>query len=185
MVRGPGSSVEVLGPWSGPRSSVAMVVHIHKLLTLGVGLGSIWVCDEYGAANTAEVGCAINCMEEPIAYQTGVKPFWLHISYHGELGHTTWQRRVLGAMRLVLKTLVEGENVAVHCRHGTQMEKWYVVADASASSDLKLRVCPQSRVHRKLSICPQSQVHGASAHIYLFSQANIGLVFSSSCCSYS
>ena len=106
-----------------------------NLLTL-VGLGSIWVCS-WQAAKTANAGCAINCADWTMTYQQGVQPFWLHIAYHGMLGEqghrsqghlvtgheVTWQRRVLGAMRLVLRTLLRGEDVVVHCAHGPQMEK--------------------------------------------------------------
>ena len=88
-----------------------------KLLALGAGLGCIWVCSKDGAA-TANVGCAINCADFTMHYQHGVKPYWLHIAYHGRLGGTTWQDRVMGAMRLVLRTLLRGEDVAVHCKHG-------------------------------------------------------------------
>ena len=93
-----------------------------KLLTLGVGVGSIWVCS-WEAAETANVGCAINCADFTMTYQRGVQPFWLHIAYHGMLDNVTWQDRVLGAMRLVLRTLLRGEDVVVHCAHGPQIER--------------------------------------------------------------
>ena len=93
-----------------------------KLLALGAGLGGIWVCSKDGAA-TAEVGCAINCADFAMQYQRGVKPYWLHIAYHGRLDHTTWQDRVMGAMRMVLRTLLAGEDAAVHCTHGHHKEK--------------------------------------------------------------
>ena len=95
-----------------------------KLLALGAGLGSLWVCDRDGAA-TAQVGCAVNCADFTMQYQDGVKPFWLHIAYHGQLDRSSWLDRVMGAMRLVLRTLLEGKDVAVHCLHGPQ-GKWYV-----------------------------------------------------------
>ena len=60
-------------------------------------------------------------------YQRGVEPFWLHIAYHGKVdcgrGEISWQDRVLGAMRVVLRTLLRGEDVVVHCRAGPQMAK--------------------------------------------------------------
>ena len=93
-----------------------------KLLTLGRGLGSIWVCS-WEAARTANVGCAINCADFTMTYQPGVVPFWLHIAYHGTLGRVTWQDRVLSAIRLVLRTLLRGEDAVVHCAHGPHMEK--------------------------------------------------------------
>ena len=88
-----------------------------KLLALGAGLGDVWICSKKAAA-TADVGCAINCADFTMEYQIGVKPYWLHISFHGSLDRTSWQDRVMGAMRLVLQTLLRGEDVAVHCRHG-------------------------------------------------------------------
>ena len=110
-----------------------------KLLTLGVGLGNVWVCS-WEAAGTAKVGCAINCADFTMRYQPGVEPFWLHIAYHGTMGSVTWQDRVLAAMRLVLRTLLRGADVVVHCAHGSQMEKWNVKANASVSFNRKLRV---------------------------------------------
>ena len=105
-----------------------------KLLTLGVGLGSIWVCS-WEAAETANVGCAINCADFTMTYQRGVQPFWLHIAYHGMLDRVTWQDRVLGAMRLVLRTLLCGEDVVVHCAAGPQMEK--VVCESKCLSQIQ------------------------------------------------
>ena len=93
-----------------------------KLVTLGIGLTAIWICSKQGAAS-ADVGCAINCADFTMKYQPGVKSYWLHIAYHGRLDGTTWQDRVMGAMRMVLQTLLRGEDVAVHCKHGPQMEK--------------------------------------------------------------
>ena len=108
-----------------------------NLLTL-VGLGSIWVCSK-GAAETANVGCAINCADFITTYQQGVRPFWLHIAFHGKLGEqghkVTWQDRVLGAMRLVLRTLLRGEDVVVHCAAGPQMEK--VVCESKCLSQIQ------------------------------------------------
>ena len=86
------------------------------------GLGCIWVCGEGGAA-TADVGCAINCADFTMQYRRGVKPYWLHIAYHGRLDHTTWLDRVMGAIRVVLRTLLAGEDSAVHCKHGHHKEK--------------------------------------------------------------
>ena len=109
---------EVLGPWS---SSVRMA----KLQLMGLkllGLGSIWVCS-WQAAQEASVGCAINCADFSVKYQTGVRPFWLNIAYHQTLGKVAWQDRVLGAMRLVLRNVLDGEDVVIHCDHGPQMEK--------------------------------------------------------------
>ena len=95
-----------------------------KLLTLGVG--SVWVCS-WQAAQTANVGCAINCANFTAEYQRGVEPFWLHIAYHGKVdcgrGEISWQDRVLGAMRVVLRTLLRGEDVVVHGGDGPQMAK--------------------------------------------------------------
>ena len=95
-----------------------------KLLTLGVG--SVWVCS-WQAAQEANVGCAINFADFTVKYQRGVEAFWLHITYHGTLdcgrGKITWQDRVLGAMRLVVRTLLHGEDVVVHCHAGPQMAK--------------------------------------------------------------
>ena len=88
-----------------------------KLLALGGGLGSVWVYSKEEVA-TADVGCAVNCADFTMRYLRGVRPYWLHISYHGRLGGTCWQDRVMGAMRLVLQTLLRGEDVAVHCKHG-------------------------------------------------------------------
>ena len=95
-----------------------------KLLTLGVG--SIWVCS-WQAAQTLNVGCAINCADFPVKYQRGVVPFWLNIAYHGKvdcgLGEFSWTDRVLGAMRVVLRTILRGEDVVIHCTCGPQMAK--------------------------------------------------------------
>ena len=71
----------------------------------------------------AQVGCAVNCADFTMEYRRGVKPYWLHIAYHGRLDHTTWQDRVMGAMRMVLRTLLAGEDAAVHCKHGHHKEK--------------------------------------------------------------
>ena len=92
-----------------------------RLLALA-GLGSVWVCSS-GSAVTARVGCAINCADFTMRYQKKVRPFWLHIAYHGRLSDSTWQDRVLGAIRVVLQTLLRGEDVAVHSNRGTQREK--------------------------------------------------------------
>ena len=112
-----------------------------KLLTLGVG--SIWVCS-WQAAQTANVGCAINCAGFTMTYQRGVEAFWLHIAYHGTLdcgrGKICWQDRVLGAIRLVLRTLLRGEDVVVHGAHGPQMAKVVCESNASLSFNLKFRV---------------------------------------------
>ena len=93
-----------------------------KLLTLGVG--SIWVCGWEGA-QTASAGCAINCADWIMDYHGRMEPFWLHIAYHGTLdcgrGKITWQDRVLGAMRLVVRTLLRGQDVVVHSNAGPQM----------------------------------------------------------------
>ena len=56
-------------------------------------------------------------------YRDGVRPFWLHIAYHGLLGRTNWHGRVMGTMRVVLQTLLDGKDVAVHCMQGSLMEK--------------------------------------------------------------
>lgn len=93
-----------------------------KLLALGAGLGCIWVCSQEGAA-MAEVGCAINCADFTMRYQPWVRPYWLHIAYHGRLEHSSWQDRVMGAMRRVLQTLLDGDDAAVHCKHGHHKEK--------------------------------------------------------------
>ena len=87
-----------------------------KLLELGEGLGSVWVYSAEEVA-TADVGCAVNCADFTMKYQIGVKPYWLHIAYLGRLDGMSWQDRVMGAMRLVFRTLLEGQDVAVHCRH--------------------------------------------------------------------
>ena len=105
-----------------------------RLLALGAGLGSVWVCSKEGAA-TADVGCAINCADFTMKYQEGVQPYWLHIAYHGKLGKVTWQDRVLGAMRLVLRTLLRGADVVVHCAHGPQIEK--VVCESKCLSQFQ------------------------------------------------
>ena len=80
-----------------------------KLLTLGVG--SIWVCS-WQAAQTVNVGCAINCADFTMMYQSGVEAFWLHIAYCGTLdcgwGKICWQDRVL--LHLVLHALYRGED---------------------------------------------------------------------------
>ena len=85
---------------TGPRCMTKL-----KLLTLGVG--SIWVCGWEGA-QTVSAGCAINCADWIMDYHGRMEPFWLHIAYHGTLdcgrGKITWQDRVLGAMRLVVRT---------------------------------------------------------------------------------
>ena len=104
---------------SGPRSSVRMV--LLRILVLGAALGDVWLCSR-DRAEQAYAGCAINCAGFVTTYRDGVKPYWLHIAYHGELNFISWQDRVLGAMRMVLETLLRGEDVVVHCEHGSQME---------------------------------------------------------------
>ena len=106
----------VIGPWcGGRRSSVPMAML--RLLALGAGLGSVWLCNKQGAA-TAQVGCAVNCADFTMRYQDGVQPFWLHIAYHGRLDRTSWHDRMVGSLRMVLRTLLDGKDVAVHCLHG-------------------------------------------------------------------
>ena len=115
-VRLPLRSVLRIGPRSlvlGPGSAMTML----KLLALSASLGCVWVCSEGGAA-TADVGCAINCADFTMQYRLGVKSYWLHIAYHGGLSHTSWQDRVMGAMRMVLRTLLSKADAAVHCRQG-------------------------------------------------------------------
>ena len=93
-----------------------------KVLTSGAGFGSIWVTDMDGVA-AAQVGCAVNCADFTMEYQDGVKVFWLHIAYHGQLGRTNWHGRIMAAMSMVLQTLLEGRDVVVHCvqgPHGTK-----------------------------------------------------------------
>ena len=128
---------QVLGPSSGPRSWVRMT----KLKLLTLGKASVWVCD-WEAAQTVNAGCAINCTEWE--YQGVMKSFWLHIAYHALLdcgrGEITWQDRVLGAIRLVLRTLLRGEDVVVHGTHGPQMAKVVCESNASLSFNLKFRV---------------------------------------------
>ena len=108
-----------------------------KLLALGAGLGSVWLCSRDGAA-TAEVRCAVNCADFPIQYKARVRSFWLHIAYRGRLDGTNWQDRVMGAMRIVLRTLLEGEDVAVHCKHGKHRSGFFFI--------LLLYFCPESEV---------------------------------------
>ena len=93
-----------------------------KFLVLGAGLGDIWLCSRH-RAEQADVGCAINCADFVTTYRPGVKPYWLHIAYHKPLNGTSWQDRVLGAMRMVLETLLRGEDVVVHCAHGSHIKK--------------------------------------------------------------
>ena len=112
LLRSARSQVLHLG-WPG-----RLLMTMLKLLPLGAGLGSIWICSRQGAA-TAHVGCAINCANFCMQYMRGVKPFWLHIAYHGCLDGYTWHTRVMAAMRMALATLLRGEDVAVHCVHGT------------------------------------------------------------------
>ena len=90
-----------------------------KVLTLRAGLGSIWVTGKDDAA-AAQVGCAVNCADFTMSYQHGVKPFGLHIAYHGKLGSSRWHTRVMVAMRRVLQTLLDGHTVVVHCMRGPQ-----------------------------------------------------------------
>ena len=92
-----------------------------RLLVFGLGLGDVFICDRNRAAE-ADVGCAINCADFQMDYRPGVKPYWLHIAYHGWLDSTSWQDRILGAMRTVLQTLLRGQDVVVHCAHGPQIE---------------------------------------------------------------
>ena len=139
---------------------------------MGAGLGSVWVCSKAGMA-TADMGCAINCADFTMRYQPGVKPYWLHIAYHGRLDHTTWQDRVLGAMRLVLKTILGGEDAGVHCMHGPRRKKdMFGDVDASTHLNMRFRIYPRSQVHKA----------STSLDIPVFSQANIGQVSSSSSC---
>ena len=97
-----------------------------KLKLLSLGVGSVWVCN-WQAAETVNVGCAINCADFAMKYQQGVEPFWLHIAYHGKVccgqGEISWQDRVLGAMRVVLRTLLRREDVVIHGSDGPQMAK--------------------------------------------------------------
>ena len=94
-----------------------------KLLELRGGLGSVWVCSRQGAA-TAEAGCAINCADFVMECTPGVAPYWLNINYRGRLDGARWQGRVIGAMRMVLQTLLRGEDVAVHCAHGPHWKQY-------------------------------------------------------------
>ena len=92
-----------------------------RILVLGAALGDVLLCSR-DRAEQAYAGCAINCADFVTTYRDGVKPYWLHIAYHRQLSGTSWQDRVLGAMRMVLETLLRGEDVVVHCEHGSQME---------------------------------------------------------------
>ena len=92
-----------------------------RILVLGFGLGNVLLCSKERAAQ-AHAGCAINCADFVMTYQPGVKRYWLHIAYHGPLSGTSWQDRVLGAIHMVLETLLRGEDVVVHCAHGSQIE---------------------------------------------------------------
>ena len=114
-----------------------------RLLALGAGLGSIYVCSKEAAA-TADVGCAINCADFTMRYPRGVKPFWLHIAYHGRLDGTHWQDRVMGAMRMVLGTLLEGKDVVVHCAHGPHGKK--VCSRSTCLSQLQSKAWNISKV---------------------------------------
>ena len=92
-----------------------------RILVLGFGLGNVLLCSKQRAAE-AHAGCAINCADFVMTYRPGVKPYWLHISFHGPLNGTNWLDRVLGAIRMVLGALLRGEDVVVHCAHGSQIE---------------------------------------------------------------
>ena len=89
----------------------------------GHGLGSIWFCDEHAAKTVDWPGCVINCAHYTMKYRKGPRPYWLHISFHGQLDKTKWIDRVLGALRLVMETLLRGEDSLVHCRQGHQIGK--------------------------------------------------------------
>ena len=89
----------------------------------GHGLGSIWFCDEHAAKTVDWPGCVINCTHYTVKYRKGPRPYWLHISFHGQLDKTRWIDRVLGALRLVMETLLRGEDSLVHCRQGHQIGK--------------------------------------------------------------
>ena len=140
----------------------------HKILSLGGGLGDVWICSKEGAA-TADVGCAVNCADFAMQYRYGVKVFWLHIAYHGRLDGSSWQDRVLGALCMVLNTLLQGEDVAVHCVHGSHWKKYVcVVQDASAMSSRKAwKMSTISNIGGP-GTCPRSQVHEASASLHIF-----------------
>ena len=72
-----------------------------------------------------QLGGRPDCADWTVNYHRGVELFWLHIAYHGTLdcgrGKITWQDRVLGAMRLVVRTLLRGQDVVVHSNAGPQM----------------------------------------------------------------
>ena len=112
-----------------PQSLVLALVHspwsmLHKIWNgADHGLGSIWICDKRTAKTADWPGCSINCANKPVRYPRGVRPYWLHIAFHGLLDNTTWQDRVLGALRLVMETLLGGQDVLVHCAQGHQIGK--------------------------------------------------------------
>ena len=136
----------VLGPRSGPRSSVRMTML--KLLALGAGLGSVWV-SSWWEAETADVGCMINAADWTMTYRYAEKNFWLHVAYHGVCSDKTWQDRVLCAMRLALQTLLEGKDVAVHCAQGPLWKKIPGPRGIHMQGPRSLRhgTYPRSRVH--------------------------------------
>ena len=119
-----------------------------KLLALGAGLGHIWVCSYEGAANTS-FGCAINCADYVMEYPRGLQSYWLHVAYHGCCRGFTWRDRVMGAMRMALKTLLEGKDVAVHCVHGPLGKKIPGPRGIHMQGPRSLRhgTYPRSRVH--------------------------------------
>jgi len=137
-----------------------------RLLAFGVGLGSLWVCSREGVAS-AEVGCAINCADWTMEYQRGVKPYWLHIAYHGRLDSTNWRDRVMGAMRLVLQTLLRGEDAAVHCAAGLRRERgvclWFQMSQPGPRSKGPK---PMANLSFKLVAAPRSQVHETSEYLF-------------------
>jgi hypothetical protein len=47
------------------------------------------------------------------------KHFWLNMDFNGSLNGISWQARVDAALTLIVETLCFGNNVLVHCRHGT------------------------------------------------------------------
>ena len=91
-----------------------------KLVTLGAGLGSAWLCCEDSAA-TADVGCMINCGNIAMQFAPAVSHYWLHIAYPRELDRISWEDRVVGAMRKAILALLHREDVAVYSRYGPQI----------------------------------------------------------------
>ena len=57
------------------------------------------------------MGVAVNCADFQLAYQPGVMPYWLHISYRGTIEHMTWSDRLLCAIQHDLETLLLGTYV--------------------------------------------------------------------------